>query len=201
MTDLTGNFRSKKYLKNILLSLVLILATAGLTYAAFGDRGKVLGSKFSVGSADIKLLLDNSAGIVPENLMEGLPGPEFNGIAPNWSEDYNLKIFNSGTSAVILTTNADYLTANDPDDLRSVIFVEPFIWNDTNNNGVVDTGETGDSLGRKSIIKWKTEGYQIGELNSGEILGLILRFSTDALSETKQGTNGVFDFVFDSIGL
>jgi len=201
MTDLTKNTKTKKYFRNILVTSLIIIATAGLTYAAFGDRGKVLGSKFSVGSADIKLLLDNAGGTSQENLMEGLPGPEFNNISPNWSESYNIKIFNSGTSPIILTTNADYTTANDPDDLRSVIFVEPFIWNDANGNGTVDTDETGESLGKKTIVKWKTEGYEIGELNSGEVKGLILRFSTDALSETKQGTTAVFDFIFDSIGL
>lgn len=201
MLKLQNIIKDRHQIKTLIIVSLLVVATAGLTYAAFGDRGKVLGSKFSVGSADIKLLLDNAGGTVPQNLMESLPGPEFTNVTPDWSADYQIKIFNSGTSPVILTTNADYLTANDPDELRSVIFVEPMAWNDENNNGLVDTGEIGESLGKKSIVKWKTEGYEIGEINAGEIKGLILRFSTEALSETKQGTTAVFDFIFDSIGL
>lgn len=193
--------KKSNYIKKGLLIAILITVTAGLTYAAFGDKGKVLGSKFSVGSADIKLLLDTDVGTVPENLVEEMPGPQFDNIVPNWSEDYEIKIFNNGSTPVTLTSNADYLTANDPDDLRSIIYVEPIIWNDIDSNGIVDSGEEGESLGRKTIVKWKTEGYQIGELESGAVKSLILRFSTDVVSDTKQGKSGIFDFSFDSLGM
>ncbi len=193
--------KKSNYVKKGLLIALLITITAGLTYAAFGDKGKVLGTKFSVGSADIKLLLDTDMGTVPENLVEEMPGPQFDNIVPNWSEDYEIKIFNNGSTPVTLTSNADYLTANDPDELRSIIYVEPIIWNDIDSNGIVDSGEEGDSLGRKTIVKWKTEGYQIGEVESGAVKSLILRFSTDVVSDTKQGKSGIFDFSFDSLGM
>ncbi|NMB70217.1 hypothetical protein GYA27_03395 [candidate division WWE3 bacterium] len=193
--------KKSNYIKKGLLIAILITVTAGLTYAAFGDKGKVLGSKFSVGSADIKLLLDTDVGTVPENLVEEMPGPQFDNVVPNWSEDYEIKIFNNGSTPVTLTSNADYLTANDPDELRSIIYVEPIIWNDIDTNGIVDSGEEGESLGRKTIVKWKTEGYQIGEVASGAVKSLILRFSTDAVSDTKQGKSAIFDFSFDSLGM
>lgn len=189
--------RKKFYLGSaILLSLVIV---AGIVYAAFADKGKILGSNFSVGSSDIKLLVDVSAGTGTENLSDELTGPAFVGISPNWQEDYLMKIFNNGTSDVDLSSNANYETANDPDELRQIIFVEPFEWDDLNNDGLVDSGEEGASLGRKTIIKWKTEGYALGQLGQGEVKGLILRFSTDSVSDTKQGKSGVFDFEFDSI--
>jgi len=75
------------------------------------------------------------------------------------------------------------------------------VWNDTNNDGIFDTGEEGTSFGIKSIVKWKTEGFDLGTVNTGEVLSLVLRFSTNTVSDTKQGENAIFDFEFDSIGV
>lgn len=180
---------------------VLIILVAGVTYAAFSDRGNVLGSTFTVGSADIKLLKDVTGGTGSENLAEELPGPSFSDISPNWSADYKVKIFNSASTPVTLTTNSYYETVNDPADLRSIIFIEPILWEDNNGDGVVDAGELGASYGRKTIIKWKTEGFNLGPLAPSSVRSLILRLSTDAVSETKQGASALFDFQFNSVGL
>ena len=180
-----------------MLSL-LTLASAGVTYATFGDKGKLTGSKFSVGSSDLKILAAYDAPITPDNLVDEKPGPEFNNIVPNWQDEYKLKLYNNGTTGVKVTSNAYYETVNDPDDLRTYIFVEPIVWDDMNNNAIVDAGEEGASLGKKSIVKWKTEGYDLGNLESGQVKSLILKFSVDSLSDTKQGKTGIFDFVFDS---
>jgi hypothetical protein len=188
-----------RYIKNILIILVTIVITAGITYAAFGDKGKVLGSKFSVGSSDLKILANIIGGTGGENLVDELSGPSFTNIMPQWKQDYTLKLYNNGSSNIRVTSNANYLTINDPDELRSVIYVEPFLWNDENNDGTADTAELGDSLGKKTITKWKTEGYDLGSITQGNVQGILLRFSTDDLSETKQGKIGVFDFEFNSI--
>jgi hypothetical protein len=191
----------KKNKKLILIGSLLTVVGlfAGVTYAAFTDEGSVLGSSFSVGSADLKLLTDVSLPPDQTNLSEELQGPSFEGIGQNWQEDYLIKIFNNGTSNVNLATSADYETANDPEDLRQEISVEPFEWNDTNSDGILDEGELGTSLGVKTIVKWKTEGFDLGSLDSGSTKELVLRFSTENLSETKQGATGVFDFIFESI--
>lgn len=184
-------------------SLVLmLLLVVGVTFAAFTDKSKILGSSFSVGSADLKLLQDLAGGVDSANLVDELTGPTFDGIYPFWVGDYLVKIYNNATSSVNLTSNANYETANDPDDIRQIVFVEPFEWDDTNNDGLLDVGELGASLGaRDTIIKYKTVGYDFGALNSGEIKGIVLRFSTDSVSDTKQGASGIFDFEFDSVGL
>ena len=119
-----------------------------------------------MGSADLKILNDVTLGLDPLNLVEVKEGPVFENISPNWSQNYLMKIYNNATTNLALTTNANYETANDPADLRSIIFVEPFEWNDANGDGIVDTGEEGTSLGRKTIVKWKTEGYNLGTLKS-----------------------------------
>ncbi|MFC1622188.1 hypothetical protein ACFL13_02280, partial [Patescibacteria group bacterium] len=167
----------------------------------FVDKGKILGSSFSVGSADIKLLQDVAGGVDIGNLVDEKTGPTFEGVSPNWTSDYLIKIYNNAAGQLQITSNANYETINDPDDLRQIIFVEPISWNDSNGDGIFDAGEEGTSFGRKTIVKWKTEGFDFGTINSGNVLSLILRFSTDTVSDTKQGSTGIFDFEFDSIGL
>ena len=58
-----------------------------------------------------------------------------------------------------------------------------------------------ETKGKKTIVKWKTEGLSLGQAATGEVKALVLRFSTDTLPDTKQGKSGVFDFVFSSAGL
>lgn len=184
----------------IVLAITMIFG-AGYSVAAFMDRGSLLGSTFSVGSADIKLLDDLGLGSEPSNLLEELPGPSFTNIGDVWEADYPMKIYNNATSDLLLTSNADYETANDPEDLRQDIYVEPLDWNDANGDGEVEESELGTSYGRKTIVKWKTEGFDMGTITTGEIKGIVLRFSTDSVSDTKQGATAVFDFIFNSVGL
>jgi hypothetical protein len=190
----------KKLFVTLSLILTLILVV-GVAAAAFGDKGKILGSSFSVGSADIKLLNDLAGGTTPDNLADELAGPSFSNISPYWTQDYPLKIYNNATGHIQLTSNANYETANDPDDLRQIIFVEPINWGDQNHDGIVDDGELGSSFGRKTIVKWKTEGYDLSSVAPGGTKGMILRFSTDSVPDSKQGKSAVFDFEFDSLGL
>jgi predicted ribosomally synthesized peptide with SipW-like signal peptide len=181
---------------------LLCAATAGATYAAFSDRGKYLGSKFMVASADLKLLNDLTQGTTPSNLLDEKPGPVFDNIGPGTKVDYPIKMWNSGSSSVNVASNANYETANDPAELRQVILAEILEWNDANSNGVAEAEEIGVSLGNKTIVKWKTEGIPIGVLTVGEIKGYILRFSAPTtLSSTLQGATGIFDFEFTSTNI
>ncbi len=202
MNKLTKVKIMKKALVIYGLLAVLVLCAAGVAFAAFTDQSKIQGSTFSVGSADIRLLADLGGGVVESNLVDEKPGPTFSGIHPFWVGDYLVKVYNNGSAPVTLTSNAYYETVNDPDDLRSIIYVQPFAWNDLNADGVLDDGELGVSLGVKdTIIKYKTVGYNFGNLNGGEVKNLVLRFSTDTISDSKQGANALFDFEFDSVGV
>lgn len=193
---------NKRKLLYILGSIAMVSGlVVGVTYAAFTDKGKVLGSTFSAGSADIKFLSDLTLGNDPTNYVDELTGPSFSNIAPNWTKDYLLKIVNNGTSKLAVTSNAYYETVNDPKNLRSDILVEILKWNDANSDGILDSGEEGTSLGKKTIIKWKTEGIDLGEYDSGRVLPLILRFTAPTLSDQQQGATGVFDFIFNAIQL
>ena len=187
--------------KIVLVAMGILLGiTASVGYAAFMDKGKILGSSFTVGSADLKFLKNVSLGTEISNLTDELAGPAFNGIAPNWTSYYYVKLFNNASTPLNLTTNAYYETANDPDDLRSVIFVEPFNWSD-DGDGIFEEGELGTSYGRKTIVKWKTEGFVLGPVAQGSVKGIVLKFSTDALADSKQGKSGVFDFEFGAVNV
>lgn len=184
------------------LSLGLLLAwSVGATYAAFSDKGKYLGSTFNVGSADLKILDDVSVGLDPTNLIDEKPGPTFDNISPEWTQQYGIKLYNNATTILDVTSNANYETANDPDELRQYIYCEIFEWDDANSDGIVDTAEIGDSKGMKTLIKWKTEGLNLGEIATGEVKGYVLRFSTQtAFPVSKQGKSGIFDFEFNAVG-
>ncbi len=196
-----GGEKVKKLIYVYASLAALVLVVAGVTYAAFSDKGNVLGSTFSVGSADIKLLNDITQGLGEGNLVEEKAGPNFNNISPFWTKDYLMKIYNNAATQISLSSNSNYETANDPMELRQIIFVEPFEWNDNNSDGVLDAGELGTSYGRKTIVKWKTEGFNLGSVDAGAVKSLVLRFSTDAVSDTKQGASALFDFQFSSLGL
>lgn len=180
-------------------TVILISLVAGVAYAAFTDKAQVLGSTFKVGSANLMFLEDLAMGTDPINYRDELPGPTFENIGPGWTQDYLVKLISMATSKIGISTNAYYETVNDPDELRSDIYVEIIKWNDSNQNGIVDSGEEGLNLGKKTIIKWKTEGFALGEIFYGQTMGLILRFSAPAVSDLKQGASAVFDFEFNSI--
>ena len=155
----------------VVLNFALI---GGITYAAFIDKGSVFGSSFSVGNSDIKFLTNVAGNIESSNLSEEITGPSFTNITPYWHKDYLLKIYNNSSGDLTITSNASYTTANDTQDLRYSIYVEPITWKDMNANGTVDDGEAIYSFGKKSILKWKTEGFNLSNLKQGEIMGLIL---------------------------
>ena len=189
---------NKRYIMMLFLLLSSLLVGVGVGYAVFLGNSKVLGSKFTVASAEIKMLSNLTGGVNAENLVSEMAGPEFGNVASGWGDSYLVKVYNNSTSNLILTSRSEYATANDPEELRQLIFVEPFVWADSNNNGLAETEELGTSLGRKSIVKWKTEGFDLGTLTSGEVKGVLLKFSTDTIPSTKQGKSAVFDFEFDA---
>lgn len=194
----------EKIKKNIIVYAIgffVVLGLVGIAYAAFSDKGKVLGSSFSVGNADIKLFSNLTLGAEPSNLLDEIIGPTFTNIGQNWQENYLIKIYNNGTYRMAIASHANYETINDPEELRQYIYAEIYPWNDSNNDGQLSDGELGTSIGKKTIIKWKTEGFSLGEFDPGQTLGFVVKFSTDSISDTKQGKQGVFDFEFDSIEL
>ena len=181
---------------------LLSITSLGIVLAAFTYKNKYLGSTFTIGSAVIKLFQDLTAGPEPSNLTDELPGPAFQNISDGWQFDYPIKIFNSGSTTINLSSRANHTTANDPDNLRDIIYVEIFEWNDSNFNGIFDLEEKGTSLyAPKTILRWKNDGIQMGQIDSWQTRSYLLSFSTPSVTDSKQGKSGIFDFEFDSLSL
>ncbi len=180
---------------------VVTFGFMGVAYASFTDQSKLAGSRFSVGSADLKLLDNLAGGTTSSNLVDTKPAPSYDNISPQWYSDYLIKIYNNGTQSVTLTSNMDYLTSNDLASIREVLYMEPYDWNDADNNGVVNDSEQGTSYGKKAFTAWKSTGFSFGQLAAGATKPLIMRFSAGSISSSKMGAVGTFDFMFDSIGI
>ncbi|EKD99555.1 MAG: hypothetical protein ACD_22C00234G0014 [uncultured bacterium] len=193
--------KKKHVLLAVACGLLVFLPLLGVTYAAFTDKGTLAGSTFNVGSGDLKILNNPALGIELSNLVDEKPGPTFSNINPNWHQDYGLKLYNNASSPLGIFSNANYATANDPDELRSIIYVEIFVWTDANSDGIIQESEIGASKGNKTITKWKTEGIDLGTIGTGELKSYVLRFYTLAsFPDSKQGKSGIFDFEFNAIG-
>lgn len=181
--------------------LVVAVGLMGVAYASFTDQSKFAGSRFSIGSADLKLLDNLAGGTDALNLVDTKPVPSYDNISPQWFSDYLIKIYNNGTQPVTLTSNMDYETVNDPATLREILYMEPYDWNDADADGVVDEGEQGVSYGKKAFTAWKSTGFSFGQLEAGATKSLIMRFSAGNISNSKMGAVGTFDYMFDSVGI
>lgn len=192
----------KKVLSIYTSLIFLFVLTVGVTFAAFTDSARILGTSFGVGSGDIKLI-DNLTGPIQEsNAVDEKQGPVFTSVGSDWEEDYLVMVFNNATSDVVLTFVADYETVNDPENLRDEIHLEIFDWDDMNLDGMFTEDELGVSWGRKSILRWKNDDpMDMGQLVQGDVSRYVFRFDTDSLSESKQGASALFDFEFSSITL
>lgn len=181
--------------------LVVAVGLMGVAYASFTDQSKFAGSRFSIGSADLKLLDNLAGGTDASNLVDTKPVPSYDNISPQWFSDYLIKIYNNGTQPVTLTSNMDYDTVNDPASIREILYMEPYDWNDADADGVVDEGEQGISYGKKVFTSWKSTGFDFGQLEAGATKALIMRFSAGNISNAKMGAVGTFDYMFDSLGI
>lgn len=179
----------------------MIFTTAGVSYAAYVNSSKVAGATFSIGTSELKLLKSLGSGTKDSNLTDGLKGPEYKGVNSGWKQTYLVKVFNSSSVPLELNSTSSYQTINDANNLRSVIFVEPFEWDDKNNDGKLDKEELGKSYGKKSVLKWKTEGIDLDKIASGQVKGLVLEFSVEELTSSKQGATGIFDFEFSGVSI
>lgn len=154
------------------------------------------GAIFKTTVIELKFLKDLSGQNIPENQTSEISGVSFDQIVTGWSYDYLVKLANTSNTNLNVSSFSNYQTDQDPADLRYSLFVELLPWNDSNNNGVAEETELGTSLGTKSFVKWKTEGFNLGSFEPNKVYGYILRFSAGELTDSKQGQSGTFDFEF-----
>lgn len=186
----------KSKLKRIISFLLAGIFIGGVAYAAVSGKILLKGVAFKTTVIELKFLKNLAEGNTQTNLTSEINGVSFDQIINGWSYDYLVKLANTSSANLNVSSFSNYQTDLDPADLRYSLFVELFPWNDANNNGVVEETELGLSLGKKSFVKWKTEGFNLGTFEPGKIYGYTLRFTAEGLTDAKQGKSGVFDFEF-----
>jgi hypothetical protein len=185
----------------IVVVLIITASTLGITYAAFMDKISFDGATVQVGSSNIQLLDNLALPPTTDNRVDTKPVPNFTLINPHYIKDYLVKIYADSSSRIALGSKSNYTTAEDPDDIRRYLLVEIFEWNDINSNGLAEQEELGQSFGTKSIIEWKTEGFNLGELAPGQVNGYLMRFSSPNITNEKQNKTGKFSFEFSAVSL
>jgi hypothetical protein len=186
----------KTKLRRLISFLLAGVLVSGVAFAALSNKVLLKGVAFKTSTVELKFLKDLTLTSSNENLTSEISGVSFDNIINGWNSDYLVKIHNTSSNPLQIKSFANYTTSEDPASLRYSLFVELFPWNDLNTNGLVDEGELGSSLGVKNFVKWKTEGYDLGPLNSNKTLGVLLRFTADGIVDSKQGQSGSFDFEF-----
>jgi hypothetical protein len=187
----------KKSLVVFAVICLLAVTTGSLVYAAFLAKVEFNSTSIKTGSASLKLM--DNLGISKyesNNLVDSKPSPLFQDISPLTVHDYLVKVVNAGSTVLKVKSTASYSTPEDPSELRRYIMVELIEWMDTNENGYVEEGELGVSYGKKNIIAWKTEGFDLGQLTQMEVRSLVIRFTAPDLPNDKQSTEMNFSFGF-----
>jgi|LakMenE01Jun11ns_1017448.scaffolds.fasta_scaffold9908064_2 hypothetical protein len=190
----------------ISFALIFLLSIGSAVYAFIQENGKVKGTTFKVsstpvqggsGGADLnnnlKLLKDLAGTTGTTNLTDELAGPTFENLNTAWKDSYPMKLYNQGEKPLKLISAAEYV--NDQYTLRDDIFVKISAWNDVNNNAGAEPSEIGSSYGYNSILRMKNDTFNLGNINPGEVRGVILEFDGTGLSESNAGQTAMFDFV------
>lgn len=189
-----NNIKTK--VRRILSFILAGVLVSGVAYAAISNKVFMKGATFTTTNIEIKFIKDNTNNTDVSNLVSEIQGVSFDNIYNYWTQDYPVKILNTSSNTLKIVSYANYTTAEDPANLRYSLFVEVFDWNDENNDGQLTDNEIGKSYGKKNFVKWKTEGFDLGELGVIAIRPLVLRFSAENLTESKIGQTGRFDFEF-----
>jgi len=190
------NIKIKLKLRRIISYLLAGVLVSGVAYAALANKILMKGASFTTSTVQLKFLKNLSGGINSDNLSSQIDGVVFDGILDGWQKDFLVKIVNNSSQNLQVKSFANYATDQDPASLRYSLYVELLPWNDINNNGVYEAGEEGISLGKKTFVKWKTEGFDLGTFEPSKSYGYILRFTSEGITDSKQGANGIFDFEF-----
>ncbi len=196
--------------------LLVSVAVIGLSFitlfqstsAVFEETVKVAGTSFTVGTdaggeqqdtnTALKMLVNLSEPAADPNLADSIAGPVFDNIAVDWIDQVEIKIHNQGTETLDIVSLADYVS--DPDVLRDDLYVEILEWNDTNSDGVVDSGEEGTSYGYDTILRWRNDTFPLGSIAVDETRGFVMRFDGTGVTGTNFGMTAAYDFVFTGVG-
>ncbi|OGH14012.1 MAG: hypothetical protein A2687_06115 [Candidatus Levybacteria bacterium RIFCSPHIGHO2_01_FULL_38_26] len=118
---------------SILTSLALL---GGATFALFTDTATSEDNTFASGNADLQISLDDPDSS-PVEFLDSIPGPNFTGIFPGESRDFDFWLKNNSSSVIDLDLTADVSSITpDPDGDQTIDNILLLSWTcDINGNG------------------------------------------------------------------
>lgn len=176
----------------ILSIFVVVGLVAGVSYALFSSQASNTGNTFGAGTLTLNVI----PGLTPT------PGPAFtvSGAKPGDSFTQVLNLTNTGSinaTSVKLLSIGLTPSPTPPPNLGSQLNLE--LWNDVNDNGVKDGGDTQIGLTKPlTDAQWTNLSLGFGILAAGHHKVIaILTFDSTA-DNTYQGLSASFDFNFQA---
>lgn len=189
-------------MKNIIRSLLIIISVSAIatsaTYAVWTAQTNVENNTFSSGNASLQVTQRGEPW--SSNINSGLT---FSNIYPGWSQDYSVFAKNNGSTNLNINLSGGLHSGwNDNANLRSVIKVHVWEFNDANSNWLWNPDETLQDFGEKTLETMRNDvgsGFTLNQINASESRGFLLRFSAPPeLADSYQNQNlSGYDFVFN----
>ena len=202
------------FIKSFVIIISVFAIISGATQAAFTSTSTNPGNTFTTGTAELKLLNTLTYGTFDPDTNkffmtdtectgvceDSVPGVTFSNIYPGWTGESLVKVVNTGSLNLILSSVASQTGGST--ELSNWITVELYGWNDANSNGVVDPGEQQAAYGTGpvTLTEWFAASpfTDLGQIDgSYEVRGFIFRFAVDpGIPGTFQGSSMSADFTF-----
>lgn len=187
---------NRKIAMSALSILGALTIMGGATFAAFGDTATATANTFATGIAALKISQDNSG---PVSFLDTIPGPNFAGIIPGQTKNFDFWLKNESDTAITLNLTADVNAISPLDDptqdIDNVLLVS---WNcDTDLDN--DLGNNTPSA-EFSPRDWLNGGNaSVGSLNTGQ--QMFCRMSgrlPSTADNTVAGETVAFDVIYDA---
>lgn len=132
--------------------------------------------------------------IEKNNITTSINGPNFREINNTWKDSFTFNLHNISENDIAITSKALYI--EDPDSLRDDIFVALYKWDDKNRNNRFEDTELGEQLAYDSVLRWKNDHFELGNLKGKETKSFVLLFDGSGITQTNLNKRAEFSFKF-----
>lgn len=179
-----------------IISIVSALALlSGATFAFFSDQATSNGNTFSTGNADLQIAADVEG---TEVFTDSITGPNFSGLFPGETREFDFWLKNNSLSAIDLNLVADVSAINPTDDATQEIdnaLLISWVCDTDGNGGVADNTPTAEFSPRA----WLNGGNaSLESLTPGEqMICRMFGRLPDTTDNTVAGETVIFDVTYD----
>ena len=162
--------------------------------ATFQTSSELSSNEQTLDNNTLVFLKNNSNSYSNNNISKSIAGPNFKDIDNNWKDSYEFTLYNQGDKDITVISKANYV--EDPDGLRDDIFVALHNWNDKNDNGKFDDSELGEQLEYNSILRWRNDTFNLGNLESKSANKYVLVFDGSGITDANLDKKAIYSFRF-----